>query len=394
MLTNKTRNLRLLAILGLVALAVAGGNALASRTTGGQASHSGSRFISSGHARDLECSTCHQCELPTAEDPCLISCPRHHGHFDTDARADDGPDVVLIGELANLYDPVPFSHGLHAQMSDMIGGCENCHHYSEPGGRIPPCRECHDPDKTEVDLKMPSLKGAYHRQCMNCHLDWSHDKACSFCHKEHEEGMPIPDDPSDIVGVEHHPLIKATDSYFYETTYEKGPIVSFHHTDHVDQFGLDCVDCHSGDTCARCHDQQSKRTVPAGHITGSKGSCTSCHQERGCDFCHDYDRKPMFDHAESTGWPLGERHEDLECTDCHGTPKEFHLPQDECFDCHDDWLEGGFDHGEVTGVAFNEDHEGLDCTDCHKENRCYRQPRCDECHDDDRKYDPKTGFGG
>jgi hypothetical protein len=271
MLTNKTRNLRLLAILGLVALAVAGGNALASRTTGGQAGHSGSRFISSGHARDLECSTCHQCELPTAEDPCLISCPRHHGHFDTDARADDGPDVVLIGELANLYDPVPFSHGLHAQMSDMIGGCENCHHYSEPGGRIPPCRECHDPDKTEVDLKMPSLKGAYHRQCMNCHLDWSHDKACSFCHKEHEEGMPIPDDPSDIVGVEHHPLIKATDSYFYETTYEKGPIVSFHHTDHVDQFGLDCVDCHSGDTCARCHDQQSKRTVPAGHITGSRG---------------------------------------------------------------------------------------------------------------------------
>jgi hypothetical protein len=250
MLTNKTRNLRLLAILGLVALAVAGGNALASRTTGGQASHSGSRFISSGHARDLECSTCHQCELPTAEDPCLISCPRHHGHFDTDARADDGPDVVLIGELANLYDPVPFSHGLHAQMSDMIGGCENCHHYSEPGGRIPPCRECHDPDKTEVDLKMPSLKGAYHRQCMNCHLDWSHDKACSFCHKEHEEGMPIPDDPSDIVGVEHHPLIKATDSYFYETTYEKGPIVSFHHTDHVDQFGLDCVDCHSGDSLA------------------------------------------------------------------------------------------------------------------------------------------------
>ncbi len=388
MFTNKTRALLLLVLM----LAAAG--ALAGTATGGQEATAGSRFISKAHGADLECAQCHACENPTKEDPCMVGCPRHHGHFHSDARPDDGPDVVMIGELANLYDPVPFSHSLHATMSDMIGGCENCHHYGVAGEPIQPCKECHDPAKSPVNLTMPSLKGAYHRQCMNCHLDWSHEKACNFCHHKHEEGAPVPEDPTDIVGVQH-PLIEATSSYYYNTSYEKGPIVSFHHTDHVEKFGLNCVDCHSGDSCARCHDQKSERTVPAGHITGSKGSCTSCHAERSCDFCHDTQRKPEFNHATSVGWDLGERHEDLACIDCHGTPKEFHLPMEsQCMDCHSDWHDPDFDHGAVTGAAFSEDHEGLDCGDCHQTGNFYEEPTCDGCHDDDRKYDPRTGFGG
>ena len=29
-----------------------------------------------------------------------------------------------------------------------------------------------------ADLRMPNLKGAYHRQCLNCHRDWAHENEC------------------------------------------------------------------------------------------------------------------------------------------------------------------------------------------------------------------------
>lgn len=341
------------------------------------------------HVNELDCSECHTCDLPTRQNPCLADCPRHMGHFHTDQRPDDGPSIVIIDELANLYDPVPFAHELHATMSDMVGGCENCHHYSEPGGAIPPCSECHDPKKGPLNLKKPSLKGAYHRQCMSCHLDWSHENACSFCHTEHHDGIAEAElDTTDIVGVKH-PMISATDSYYYDTTYEKGPIVTFHHNDHVDQFGLNCVDCHRGESCSSCHDQLTPHPNRVENMT----ACTACHEERGCKFCHDYERKPAFEHGASTGWALGPRHSKLACTECHGTPKEFHTPKTSCIACHTGWEDGDFDHA-ITGVVFDEDHEGMDCSDCHMDNNFEVKPTCDECHDDDRSYNPKTGFGG
>ncbi len=352
-------------------------------------SHSMPRFNTRTHISELECNQCHTCDLPTPENPCLVDCPRHMGHFHTEQRPDDGPKVVIIEQLADLYDPVPFAHELHATMSDMVGGCENCHHYSEPGGAIPPCSECHDPAKGPLDLNKPSLKGAYHRQCMNCHLDWSHENACSFCHLEHHDDIAEGQvDKTDIVGVKH-PMISATDSYYYDTTNEKGPVVTFHHTDHVDQFGLNCVDCHRGDTCASCHDQEAAKPS---HVE-KMASCTECHEERGCRFCHGYERKPEFEHGASTGWDLGERHADLSCQECHGTPKVFHTPKTSCISCHTSWEDGDFDHA-ITGVIFNEDHEDMDCSDCHMDLDFKAQPACDDCHDDERRYDPETGFDG
>ena len=378
-----------LACLFLVGLVLGAGLAAAEEPGGViEKEHATSRFNTPVHLRGMDCDQCHACESPTKEDPCMVICPRHMGNFQTDQRADDGPKIVIINQLANLYDPVPFSHELHATMSDMIGGCENCHHYSEKGGTIPPCRECHDPAKGPVDLRKPSLKGAYHRQCMNCHLDWSHENACSFCHQEHHgdlvQGAP---DTTDIVGVKH-PLIKATDSYFYDTSYDKGPVVTFHHTDHVDQFGLNCVDCHTGDSCSSCHDQARIKNREVNNMT----SCTQCHEERGCKFCHDYQRKPKFEHGASTGWPLGKRHERLECRKCHGTPKVFHTPKTTCTSCHAKWENGSFDHA-VTGVVFSEDHEGLDCRDCHEDGNFGVPPSCSGCHDDGRKYNKSKGFG-
>ena len=172
----------------------------------------------------LDCRDCHACDHPVPEDPCLAACPRHSSHFYGQHKTDEGPDVVVIDQLAKLYRPVVFSHQLHAQMSKITGGCENCHHYSEQSGSIPPCRECHDPDNNEVSLGQPALKGAYHRQCINCHRDWAHDNACGFCHVEEtrDAAAIAAPDTTDIVGIPH-PMIEATPTYTYETTYADGP---------------------------------------------------------------------------------------------------------------------------------------------------------------------------
>jgi len=327
----------------------------------------------------LDCATCHDCNLPTHEDPCLRACPRFHGHFVGDHDWGEGPEVVVIDQLTDIYGPVTFSHRLHAEMSAMTGGCTNCHHYSEASGTIPPCRECHDPDRADADLRKPSLKGAYHRQCINCHLDWAHENACGFCHQESESHKmaSAQGDPSDMMG-QDHPRLEAPPYYAYETPYEDGPVVTFHHEDHVEQFGLRCVDCHQGDSCSRCHDTatgSAAEHVKIDHVT----TCGTCHQERDCGFCHSDEVSPSFHHAETAGFHLDPHHTDVACETCHGEPQQFRTPAGTCTGCHIHWEDGAFDH-RVTGVALDEMHADFGCRDCHLEGNFAVAPSCVDCH--------------
>src|SRR5688500_311942 len=57
--------------------------------------------------------------------------------------ADHGPGVVMLDELKDLFDGVPFDHRSHAQMSQMGKGCETCHHYSPDATKHPECKSCH-----------------------------------------------------------------------------------------------------------------------------------------------------------------------------------------------------------------------------------------------------------
>ena len=276
--------------------------------------------------RIISCTSCHQCENPTQDNHCLNECPRHGSHFYGQHEAGDGPEVVIIDQLADLYRPVVFAHRLHADMSNMTGGCQNCHHYSEKSGVIPPCRECHDGAKIPVSLDMPALKGAYHRQCMNCHLDWSGENACGFCHEQVEGATTAAVDSTDIVGIPH-PLIEAVPSYTYQTSYEKGPVVSFHHTDHVEMFDLKCVDCHRGDSCSSCHHAEGEKSHRArlDHVK----ACYSCHSERDCGFCHHQTAQPNFEHTRTAGWALEPYHTGVSCQVCHGEPQDFRTPSEQ-----------------------------------------------------------------
>ena len=135
-------------------------------------------------ATELVCSDCHACKKPTTTKPCLRMCPRHWkgkdvGHKLTPERV---PDIIILDELENLYDPARFTHKLHADMADMSEGCVVCHHYTPTDVSHPPCKECHSPNLIHENIEQPGLKGAYHRQCMGCHQEWSDDTACEICH--------------------------------------------------------------------------------------------------------------------------------------------------------------------------------------------------------------------
>ncbi len=114
---------------------------------------------------DINCKTCHACEVPRKDDPCLIACPRF-SIIKEYPSPEIGPDVIVINKLENKYTPVIFSHKLHAQMSEMTGGCLGCHHYNTLGP-ILSCNKCHSEDRKREDIRVPDLKGAYHQKCLS-----------------------------------------------------------------------------------------------------------------------------------------------------------------------------------------------------------------------------------
>jgi len=302
------------------------------------------------------------------------------------SKSSSTQDIVIIDRLKEKYEPVVFAHSLHANMSSMSGGCTNCHHFTQNINDIQSCGAsgCHDVDNV-VNLRMskPSLKGAYHRQCMGCHREWSHDTECALCHVEKNEGEKSKTssiDETDIVGA-IHPQIEAEPSYYYSTTFKQGKVVTFHHTDHVNLFGLKCTDCHKGDSCFRCHDTDKQERINIKHLE----TCCKCHTEDNCNYCHSNVRKPAFEHGISTGWALNKYHKNSECSNCHGPVQHFAKPTTVCTDCHIHWDLGVFDHS-ITGLTLNEYHVEEDCENCHIDRDFSIDPTCENCHDDDINY--------
>jgi len=235
------------------------------------------------------------------------------------------PNVVNLKELVNLYDPVPFDHKSHAQMAAMWDGCQTCHHRTpvastrpapathtqNDSAQIPACKSCHEISAKETDLHKPSLKGAYHRQCLNCHKEWMHDNACTICHKARPgtEGAGVattqpPPTKDDIVG-RMHPPIKEPEIKIYRARYTPvaGPNVIFHHAEHVKTLGLKCVNCHHRDTCSNCHDSATNAATtrptplhPGATWRASHEPCVGCHPQKNCSHCHYQDgaSSPLF----------------------------------------------------------------------------------------------------
>lgn len=269
-----------------------------------------------------------------------------------------GKETVVLRELESLYEAVPFSHRRHAEMAEMWDGCTTCHHHTpatlpttqtvrpqhptqDDAGRVPACKSCHAADDEAATLDMPSLKAAYHRQCLNCHRDWMDSNACVACHavKVNPASVPTTRPPSadDIVGRMHKPLTApTTKEYTTRFTPADGAHVLFRHEEHVKDFGVKCVACHRGDSCATCHSAQpataetaaaSRPLRPGKTWKETHGACVACHQDDRCSHCHYEPTQtppPPFRH-EITGQQLDKHHDKLACGDCH---TQFKAPPD------------------------------------------------------------------
>lgn len=335
-------------------------------------------------ALTVPCSDCHVCEKPTSVNPCLNRCPREGSEVTSNHVPEEGPKVIIINELEDQYVPVVFAHRLHAQMGGMREGCAECHHYT-PTGEISACKECHGKGVNPQNLRQPGLRGAYHRQCMNCHREWSHDTKCSVCHaRKSTEGTATASlDTTDIMG-SRHPQITEPDKKIYQTSMKDGPVVTFHHRQHIHMFGLKCVDCHRQENCSRCHTPPDQQTATK-TLREHHAPCFSCHEKDPCNWCHQQKETPAFAHAQ-TGWSLNPFHQSLSCNACHSTGQRISRLDPTCTSCHEQWNPSSFDHAQITGVILDDTHRALDCSDCHVNKRFDQNPSCAACHDDGRSY--------
>ena len=348
--------------------------------------------------KGLTCKTCHNCDLPTKKDPCLIPCPRAD-MITVHQTAEDAPAIITMDKLEDKYSPVVFQHKVHAQMSQMSGGCKSCHHFNNIGP-IQKCESCHEANRMREDLSKPDLKGAYHRQCMDCHREWSHNTDCNSCHQlkskfvKKGQKSPLP-----VIRVKNHPDVEKPTKIIFETNYNKGKLVTFYHDDHVDKFNLDCTSCHKQESCNRCHDRNKVSVAEMNSIgetvkihlpkAEQHKACFSCHKNDSCTKCHSDKKMERFDHAIAAGWKLNKFHEKLNCQKCHGNTTTFTKPNNECSSCHKDFVAGKFDH-KITGIELTGSHKEADCTDCHQ-TKDFSNPVCTNCHDD--KSFPKDAPG-
>lgn len=333
-----------------------------------------------------DCTSCHSTARPSEKDLFPRNCQRAVHGDDAEPDAATVADVFVLDDLMDIYVPVVFPHKLHASMESMADGCTVCHHHS-PTGEMKACSTCHDGETNPDNLRQPGLKGAYHRQCLSCHREWSHDTDCEVCHVKRKPGEDLPPAPpkgADIMGT-LHPNVETPDRWVYDTPeLEEGSKVTFHHKEHIELFGKRCVDCHRKENCSRCHDtvapaQKHEREDP-------HEDCMKCHDvSDNCASCHRQAEVAGFDHFERAKFRIDTFHSGVTCRKCHGEQGDFRGLKSGCADCHDkDWFPETFDHAK-TGLALDELHQMADCASCHQ-GGLGNPSVCTDCHDDGRKY--------
>jgi hypothetical protein len=149
------------------------------------------------------CVTCHNGPRPVADEPppaLADGLPTATELAALPAASDDLPEEVTIDILADVYQASKLPHLKIIQRFD--GGirdsslarqfhgsteamCSGCHHHSPLGERPPKCSACHG-DEAAATIDRPSLKVAYHRQCVTCHQRLNIKAGCTDCHAAKE----------------------------------------------------------------------------------------------------------------------------------------------------------------------------------------------------------------
>ena len=94
------------------------------------------------------------------------------------------PETLVLGSLVEIYGPVDFAHQAHAGYAGEE--CSRCHHHQKAEEPFRPCNSCHQRRLFQAadQLNRPGVVGAYHRQCINCHVEMgSGPTGCTDCHQ-------------------------------------------------------------------------------------------------------------------------------------------------------------------------------------------------------------------
>ncbi|UFS69425.1 hypothetical protein LPW11_16175 [Geomonas sp. RF6] len=341
-----------------------------------------------GHATGkINCKTCHDCEYPTKENPCLVRCPKNT--VSVYHSAEQAPEVLVLNDLSEKYGSVVFTHKVHAQMSEMSHGCNGCHHYNTTGPVLN-CKKCHGKERKREDIGTPDLEAAYHRQCMPCHRKWSKSTDCDSCHQlKSAKGAKTQQEKISKATGKTHPRSQEPTRVVYDTTSSTGRYVTFYHNEHVAKFNLPCTGCHKDEKCMRCHEAKTadghkkkvekEKAAKADFGTRHK-QCSACHDTRNCNTCHAEKVAAPFNHTVNARWDLGKFHSRLSCDRCHGKRAPLKKVDSRCASCHS-WKLGSFNHS-VTGLSLSKNHQEIDCNSCHPGKDFAKKPVCKECHDD------------
>jgi len=110
---------------------------------------------------------------------CPCPCPGTAGEEPTQGP-ERSPKVVTIKALVDVYEAVEFTHESHSLLAE---SCRTCHHRSTSQA-YEQCVECHPVKASSPKgLTVPGLRGAFHRQCRDCHIDLeSGPTECADCH--------------------------------------------------------------------------------------------------------------------------------------------------------------------------------------------------------------------
>lgn len=347
----------------------------------------GTLFAQSHSQMEFNCQTCHACETPTKSDPCLIECPREQ-MMTVHQTPEQSPEIITLNKMKSvedLYEPVVFSHRLHAEMAGMSGGCEMCHHYNPPGNVVS-CSECHSVSRKREDISKPDLKAAFHRQCIDCHREWSGELACESCHELNSSGKTAFEERAKVDERLHPPIVEPTKIVYETSEYDDNNKVTFFHNEHTGLYGFECQDCHQNESCVKCHDR--KEPVASGEIelTMKHQKCASCHDtEDNCETCHMNKEMEPFNHKQRTGFDLFPHHAKLSCVQCHQTTQVFTGLSSNCNVCHENWAPDNFDHS-ITGLKLSENHVEWTCDVCHEDRDFTKTPTCSTCHEEDITY--------
>lgn len=334
----------------------------------------------------VDCKTCHACDYPTKNDPCLAACPRT-SLITVQHSPSEAPAIVHMNDVKGDYGEVTFSHKVHAEMSSFSIGCEGCHHYNTTGPVVK-CKTCHSENRKREDISLPDLEASYHRQCLNCHRQWNRNTDCQECHVQKGKDIEkIKQEKIVKYSSYQHPPLKEPKKIVYKTKQKGGKYVTFYHNEHTQLFNISCKSCHKNDNCINCHDVkikeikdgETRKTMTHKTFQQHHDPCFSCHKTDKCAKCHSDNPMSEFNHLSKTGFNLAPNHLNIGCNSCHKSGTYKGLSRN-CSSCHSNFVEGKFDHKRA-GVELDEIHIDLSCSDCHKNKNFSVAPICDDCHE-------------